>query len=115
MATSDNEWQRITTSDKESQRVKQRLIQRVKTSDTTSDIECQEMTTSGTTNESEQVFQQSRLFFVLLNGYLSEACNYIKKRLQHMRFSVKFSKIFKNTYFEEHLRTTASVLARIYI
>ena len=36
-------------------------------------------------------------------------CNFIKKRLQHKCFPVKFQ-IFKNTYFEEHLQTTASAL-----
>ena len=30
----------------------------------------------------------------------------IKKKHQHRRFSVKFAKFFKNTYFEVHLRTT---------
>ena len=34
--------------------------------------------------------------------------NFIKKRLQHRCFPVKFAKFFKNTYFEEHLWTTAS-------
>ena len=38
----------------------------------------------------------------------AEGSNCIKKRLQHSCFPVKFSEIFKNTYFEEHLRTTAS-------
>ena len=36
--------------------------------------------------------------------------NFIKKRLKHSCFSVKSEKIFKNTYFEEHLRTTASII-----
>ena len=35
------------------------------------------------------------------------ACNFIKKRLQQV-FSFEICKIFKNTYFEEHLQTTAS-------
>ena len=34
-------------------------------------------------------------------------CNFIKKRLQHRRFPVNIAN-FKNTYFEKHLRTTAS-------
>ena len=34
--------------------------------------------------------------------------NFIKKRLQHICFPVKFAKFFKNTYFEEYLRPTAS-------
>ena len=29
-------------------------------------------------------------------------------RLQHRYFPVKFAEVSKNTYFEEHLRTTAS-------
>ena len=29
-------------------------------------------------------------------------------RLQHRCFPVKFAEVFKNIYFEEHLRTTAS-------
>ena len=33
---------------------------------------------------------------------------FIKERLQLRCFPVKFGKFFKNTYFEEHLRTTAS-------
>ena len=32
----------------------------------------------------------------------------MKKRLQHRCFPVKFCEVFKNTYFEEHLQTTAS-------
>ena len=37
-----------------------------------------------------------------------QACNFIKKRLQHRCFSV--AKFLQNTYFEEHLRTAASEL-----
>ena len=36
-----------------------------------------------------------------------QAGNFIKKRLQQRCFPVKFE-IFKNTYFEEHMRTAAS-------
>ena len=35
-------------------------------------------------------------------------CNFIKKRLQRWCFPVNITK-FLNTYFEEHLRMTASV------
>ena len=35
-----------------------------------------------------------------------QPCNFIKKRLQ--AFSYEICEIFKNTYFEEHLGTTAS-------
>ena len=41
----------------------------------------------------------------------ASTCNFIKKRLQHWCFPIrlsKFSKISKNTYFEEDLRTGAS-------
>ena len=39
-----------------------------------------------------------------------EACNCIKKRLQHRRFLVNISKFVRATYFEKHQQTTASVL-----
>ena len=37
-----------------------------------------------------------------------KACNFIKKKLQHRCFPLKFAKFFENTYFEKHLWTTAS-------
>ena len=33
---------------------------------------------------------------------------FIKMRLQHRCFPVKFKKFYQNTYFEEHLRTTTT-------
>ena len=39
-----------------------------------------------------------------------EACNCIKKRLQHRCFLVNIVKFLRTTYFEEHLRTAAFVL-----
>ena len=36
--------------------------------------------------------------------------SFIKKRLQNRCFPMKFQKIFKNTYFEEHLRAAASCI-----
>ena len=45
--------------------------------------------------------------FAIFTGKL-QACNFIKKRLQH-RYSSGYCKIFKNTYFEEHLQTAASI------
>ena len=36
-----------------------------------------------------------------------QACNFIKKALQHRYFSCEICNIFKNIYFEEHLRATA--------
>ena len=36
-----------------------------------------------------------------------QTCSVIKKRLEHRRFPVNIAN-FKNTYFEKHLRTTAS-------
>ena len=41
-----------------------------------------------------------------------EACNFIKKRLQHLWFPVNIAK-FLRIYFEEHLRTAASKRARV--
>ena len=40
-----------------------------------------------------------------------QACNFIKKRLQHRCFACEYCKIFEKTYFEEHLQTAASVLS----
>ena len=48
------------------------------------------------------------LFFNIVAGL--EDWNCIKKRLQHRCFFCEYCKIFKNTYFEEHLRTAAFVL-----
>ena len=55
----------------------------------------------------------------LLNKVVGrKACKFIKKRPQHrcfpvniatfLMFSCEYCEIFKNTYFEEHLRTAAS-------
>ena len=38
-----------------------------------------------------------------------QACNFINKQIPKQVFSRETSKIFKNTYFVEHTRTTASV------
>ena len=38
-----------------------------------------------------------------------EACIFIKKETQAQAFSCEFCEIFKNTFFTEHLRTTASI------
>ena len=40
--------------------------------------------------------------------FSASACNFIKKETLVQVFSCEFCEIFKNTYFEEHLRTTAS-------
>ena len=40
---------------------------------------------------------------------MSEVCNFIKKETLALVFSCEFYKIFKSTFFTEHLRTTASV------
>ena len=37
-----------------------------------------------------------------------KTCNFIKKRIQHRCFPVKFAKYFKNTCFEERPRMTAT-------
>ena len=39
----------------------------------------------------------------------AESCTFIKKKLQHRYFSCEIWETFKNIYFEEHLRTTASM------
>ena len=39
-----------------------------------------------------------------------QGCSFIKKRLQHRCFFCEYYKLFKNSYFEEHLKTAASVL-----
>ena len=38
----------------------------------------------------------------------SEACNFIKKETLAQVFSFEFYEIFKNTFFTEHLWTTAA-------
>ena len=40
-----------------------------------------------------------------------EACSFIKKETLAQIFSCKFCKIFKKTFFTEHLRTTTSVFS----
>ena len=45
------------------------------------------------------------LFF---NKVAGGACNFIKKETLAQVFSCEFCEIFKNTFFTEHLRTTAS-------
>ena len=45
-------------------------------------------------------------FTVKFSGY--EACNFIKKETLVHVFSCKICEIFKNTFFTEHLRATAS-------
>ena len=48
----------------------------------------------------------------LLNKVASlQACNFIKKRTPTQVFSCGVCKVFKNTYFEEYLRTTAFVVS----
>ena len=37
-----------------------------------------------------------------------EACNFIKKEILAQKFSCEFCEISKNTFFAEHLWTTAS-------
>ena len=39
---------------------------------------------------------------------LLKICNFIKKRLRRRCFPVNIAKFFKNPFFTEHLRTTAS-------
>ena len=56
-------------------------------------------------NQSTDLRSKSTDWFLYDNGLGHER---VKNRLQR-RFSCKCFKSFKNTYFEEHLRTTASV------
>ena len=41
--------------------------------------------------------------------YLQASCKFVKKETLTQVFSCEFCKIFKNTFFAEHLRTVASV------
>ena len=41
----------------------------------------------------------------------ASACNFVKNEAQAQVFFCKFYEIFKNTFFIEHLRVTASVCA----
>ena len=50
----------------------------------------------------------TRAFLIKLQRV--QACSFTKKRLRHRYFSMNFVKIFKNTYFVEHLQRAASVL-----
>ena len=47
------------------------------------------------------------LFF---NKVAGAACNFIKKETLTQVFSCEFCEISKNTFFTEHLRTTASIV-----
>ena len=47
-------------------------------------------------------------FFNKIAGRRPMACNFIKKETLTRVFSCEFCKIFKNAFFTEHLRTTAS-------
>ena len=42
-----------------------------------------------------------------------EVCNFIKKDTLAQVFSCEFCEIFKNTFFTEHLRTTASICSKV--
>ena len=44
-----------------------------------------------------------------------EACNFIKKDTLAQVFSCEFCEIFKNTFFTEHLWTTASNLRCLFL
>ena len=45
---------------------------------------------------------------ILAMKFLPQACNFNKKETLAQVLSCEFCEFFKNTYFEEHLRTTAS-------
>ena len=48
---------------------------------------------------------------ILFNKVAASACNCIKKEALAQFFSCEFSEIFKNAYFEEHLRMVSSEYA----
>ena len=55
------------------------------------------------------LFEKPKLYpFFVLKQSLSAACNFIKKETLAQVFSYEFCEISKNTFFTEHLRTTAS-------
>ena len=57
------------------------------------------------------IFTAKHLCWSLFNKVTElQAFNFIKKKLQHGCFSVKYCEIFKNTYFEENLQTAACQL-----
>ena len=43
---------------------------------------------------------------------MPEACNFIKKEMLAQVFSYEFCEIYKNTFFIEHLRATASEVSQ---
>ena len=52
-------------------------------------------------------------FLIKLAWNLREACNFIKKEILPQVFSCAFCEISKNTFFTEHLWTTASGVFRV--
>ena len=48
------------------------------------------------------------LGFMTFSGDIGKACNFIKKETLAQMFSCEFCEISKNTFFTEHLWTTAS-------
>ena len=57
-------------------------------------------------SQSSQENTCSRVSFLI--NLQAEACNFIKKEILAQVLSCEFCKISKNTFFTEHLRTTAS-------
>ena len=55
---------------------------------------------------------QSLFLIKLQASGLQQACNFIKKKTLAQVFSCEFCEISKNTFFTEHLWTTASVFSR---
>ena len=53
-------------------------------------------------------FTGKQLYQSLFFNKVAEACNFIKKETLAKVFSCDFWKIFKNAFFTEHFRTTAS-------
>ena len=53
-------------------------------------------------------FTGKHLYQSLIFNKVAGPCNFIKKEALAQVFSCEFCEIFKNTFFTEHLRTTAS-------
>ena len=53
-------------------------------------------------------YLRQSLFFNKVAGLRPEACNFIKKETLAQASSCEFCEIFKNIFFTEHVRATAS-------
>ena len=51
---------------------------------------------------SQEKYLCSSLFLIKLQALSPQVCNFIKKRLQHRCFPMKFGKFLRTCIFEEH-------------